>query len=104
MSDRIPRELVVMADYGAPPIWSKTASGGGGVAISLDRLPLSGPTRHQLSEWAARYDQLLFTDDEWTCEEDKVEWIARGRTLARSVADELGAEYRVSYFEESLLK
>ncbi|MEO7124880.1 MAG: hypothetical protein ABI382_05250 [Nakamurella sp.] len=41
MSDRTPVPLLLMADYLADPVWTRTSRGAGGCMVPLDRLPLS---------------------------------------------------------------
>ena len=47
-----PQRMLVMADYGADPIWLRTADGRGTVSLQLERLPLSDGLIARLRAWA----------------------------------------------------
>lgn len=100
MSDQKPVPLLLMADYMADPLWTRTSSGLGECSISLESLPLSRRLREQLRAWAARYDARLHTDNKWQSQEDEALWLSDGRALLTSVREELGPDYDVQYFEE----
>jgi len=51
MSDRAPVPLLLMADYLADPVWTRTSSGAGGCMVPLDRLPLGAELKSRLRAW-----------------------------------------------------
>ncbi|WP_152360520.1 hypothetical protein [Microlunatus speluncae] len=92
--------IMVMADYGADPVWTAESGGRPGAMLSLTGLPVSDRIRAELRTWAAEYDALSGTDYEWPDEDRHRVWVEAGRTLADRLAQELGEEYRVHYFED----
>ena len=91
------RQVTVMADYGAFPLWG----GKNGGMLLPDALPLSDGLRDELIRWSDDYDRILRTNGyEWPSEQVMTAWNRRGLGLARRVARELGASYQVVFFDE----
>ena len=78
-SDRAPVPLLLMADYLADPIWTRSSSGAGGCTVPLDRLPLGDELKSRLRAWAARFDALMDTGYEWPSRMEEIAWV-RERT------------------------
>lgn len=89
------RRLLIMADYGAEPVWSAN----GRVAERLDDVPLSAATKRALREWASRYDELPSAGLRWSAD-DEADFERTGRELWIRVSAELGSGWRVGYFSE----
>jgi hypothetical protein len=89
------RRIVVMCDYTADPVWTADRQ----YMLDLDQLPLSDNTKAALRAWAQWYDTLLHRDFEWPAEEERA-WTQESRRLWRVVADELGPDYEVGYYDD----
>lgn len=82
--------IVVMADYGAFPVWHNGGSNRG--------VPMSAELRQALVLWAEAYDRHNLNDT-WPAEQPYDRWRARGRELAIRLRDELGSDWTVEYFD-----
>lgn len=85
----------VMADHGAYPLWRD----GGMVRVNraAGAPPVSQGLSDRLRAWAIVYDRHALTV-RW---EDMVGgWNRDGRALAAELAQELGTNWRVVYFDE----
>lgn len=91
--------ILLMADYGADPLWRRGQGGKANGMIALDALPLSTRLTQDLRAWAARFDALSETDYEWPNTADERKWVADGQALLEPDQRELGAGYDVSYFD-----
>jgi hypothetical protein len=90
--------VTVMADYGAFPLWSGTGS----FMIGADSIELPEDVRADLAEWGAFYDETLSSNGyEWPSDEVEMQFVDRGRELARRVAVALGGEFEVLYFNDA---
>jgi hypothetical protein len=98
-SDRAPVPLLLMADYLADPIWTRSSSGAGGCTVPLDRLPLGDELKSRLHAWAARFDALMDTGYEWPSRMEEIAWVSEGRVLLETLRQELGWGYDVQYFD-----
>ncbi len=98
-SDRAPVPLLLMADYLADPIWTRSSSGAGGCTVPLDRLPLGDELKSRLHAWAARFDALMDTGYEWPSRMEEIAWVREGRVLLETLRQELGRGYDVQYFD-----
>jgi hypothetical protein len=88
-----------MCDHYASPLWA----GVGGPCVDPYDYPLSEETRQALEIWARWYDRLGEGVPEEGWPDDEAEAFEReGRRLWRAVAEELGPDYRVGYFSETL--
>ncbi len=99
MSDRAPVPLLLMADYLADPVWTRTSSGAGGCMVPLDRLPLGAELKGKLRAWAARFDALMDTGYQWPSGREEITWVGDGRVLLKTLQEELGRGYDVQYFD-----
>lgn len=99
MSDRAPVPLLLMADYLADPVWTRTSSGAGGCMVPLDRLPLGAELKGRLRAWAARFDALMDTEYQWPSRSEEISWVGDGRVLLETLQEELGRGYDVQYFD-----
>jgi hypothetical protein len=94
-AERVRRGLLIMADYGADPVWSAN----GRTAERLEEIPVSEETRSALRAWQARYDELPAIGFAWP-PGDRETFDRKGRELWGRVAEELGDAWRVGYFSE----
>jgi hypothetical protein len=87
----------VMADYECWPLWK-------GENLDPDSLPISAYLREQLTAWAERYDETLLDEyppeSGFSSESEAEKFVDDGRELAQMLAQELGQEYAVTYFNE----
>jgi hypothetical protein len=97
MSDQAPVPLLLMADYLADPIWTRSPSGAGRCMVSLDRLPLGAELKGRLRAWAARFDALMDTGYEWPSRMEEIAWVSDGRVLLETLKQELGRGYDIQY-------
>ena len=89
--------VTVMADYGAFPLWSGTGS-----MIRPDSVNLAQDLRSDLGRWGEFYSETLSSNGyEWPSAEVEMQFVARGRELARRVAVALGSEFEVVYFNNA---
>lgn len=91
--------LLLMADYGADPLWHRTPAGKGNPMICLDTLPLSTELKGRLRTWARRHDELMDPVYAGPSATAEAEWVAKGQALLEPLRRELGPEYDVEYFE-----
>jgi hypothetical protein len=92
--------LKLMADYETFPLWLKLPDGTSN--MDPQRLPLSADTRARLASWAAAYDATLNRADPlasgFESAEAEAEFDRAGLELRRTVQDELGDAYTVTYY------
>ncbi|HEY1775570.1 MAG TPA: hypothetical protein VGG41_05355 [Solirubrobacteraceae bacterium] len=86
-----------MCDYLTDPLWTADRQ----CSLSLEAFPISASTKTALRAWAGRYDTLLGRDFEWPAEEQSAHQ-QEGRRLWHVLADELGPEYEVGYYDSVL--
>lgn len=97
------RELVVrvMADYGCFPLWGGRADHPGDLDPRL--LPITSTLAADLLAWARAYDDTLDRADPaasgFPTPEHEAGFHRRGAELARELARQLPAPYRVRYFD-----
>jgi hypothetical protein len=99
MMDRSPVPLLLMADYLADPIWTRSSSGVGGCMVPLDRLPLRAELKGRLRAWAARFDALMDTGYEWPSLMEEIAWVSDGRVLVETLRKKPGRGYDFQYFD-----
>jgi hypothetical protein len=91
------RKIKVMADYQCFPLWEASAGVAGN--IDPDSLPISDLLKHDLLEWADRFDATLDLDDpvnsRFKNEAEERDFRDEGEHLAKRLQDELGDEYEV---------
>jgi hypothetical protein len=94
-----PVSILLMADYGADPLWRRYESVQGTrvVNLTLDSLPLSSPLKRELRAWATRFDALSRTDYAWPSRAARQQWVTDGQALLDPVRRELGPGYDVTY-------
>jgi hypothetical protein len=92
-----PVPLLLMADFGADPLWHRTSDGNGSAMIPLDRLPLTDGLRDRLRSWATRADELNDPPFSWGSQPKLDDWVADGRVLLILLRAELGPAYDVQY-------
>ena len=87
---------VLMADYGADPLWRQyeTPKASREIALDLDSRPLSARLKHELRAWAARFAALSKSGYEWPSVEDERTWVADGRALLEPFAKSLAPTTR----------
>lgn len=92
------RTLRVMPDYGCHPLWDPS-----NLAPDDDQLGLSAGLASALDDWAGEYDRTLNQEDPLSSgfgsAEDQADFVRRGEALAHRVSEELGPEWKVSYFD-----
>ncbi|CUU53656.1 hypothetical protein Ga0074812_101154 [Parafrankia irregularis] len=89
------RQVKVMADYYAFPLWT------GDGMLSPEALPLTDGLRDELALWSAEYTRTLSDNGyDWPNEQVQADWNGRGYALAVRVAQELGPSYEVVFFDE----
>jgi hypothetical protein len=90
------KKLLVMCDDLADPLWIK----GGREMVYLDDYPLSDGLKGELRAWAKWHDDVaqgnVEPDEDWS------RFDAEGLRLWRRVVEELGADYKVGFFSETL--
>jgi len=93
--------LELMADYGCYPLWLR--SGGELRNVDPATLDISPELRDALTGWAEEYDATLDTSDPvasgFVDGDAENAFYERGDRLARWLAGEVGARFRVSYFD-----
>jgi hypothetical protein len=85
-----------MADYYAEPIWDES----GRTSFDLDLFPLSSELKTKLRAWAKDYDSFGERNFTWPTEDGEERFDEAGRLLWREVQEELGEDWKVSYFSE----
>ncbi len=102
------KEVVLMPDYHCWPLWYGDGFEEVG-DIEPDELPLSPETNDQLLRWANAYDRTLnFADpkDEsyYFSEQELGEFEHEGISLWQKLQEELGSDYKVTYYSQKLHK
>jgi hypothetical protein len=92
------RQILVMADYSADPLWDRSPGGGG--MIPLDELSISLELGRDLRSWADRHDDALGDEFRWPSEAERAEWTAAGKRLAERLQEELAGAAVVTYAPE----
>ena len=96
----MPKRIKLMADYRCFPLWDQ--SGDFPPNIDPHMLHLSLRTIEALLEWANRYDATLYPDDPamsgFRTSSEAQEFENQGLQLWRTLQNELGTDYEVSYF------
>ena len=91
-----------MADYGCYPLWDAGSSGPKNLDPS--QYPISEDLRLDFARWAERYDRTLVRDDPsssgFETYGEHFQFVEEGRQLAVRLANELGAEFTVLYFDD----
>jgi hypothetical protein len=86
-----------MCDYLTDPLWTADRQ----CSLSLEDFPITESTKTALRAWTRWYDTLLERDFEWPAEEESAHQ-REGRRLWHVLADELGPEYEVGYYDSAL--
>ena len=93
------RELKLMADYAAWPLWDADGN------VDAATLPLSTALQERLDDWAEAFDGTVNPDDprhaRFATPEARAAFNEQGLALWHELQHELGAEYVVSYFSEA---
>ncbi len=89
------RHVHVMADYGAFPLWERSADRPPG-DVDPATLPLTPALRTALLEWAREYDERSPSEAGHVDARSPREWRRRGRRLARDVRRQLRGIARVT--------
>jgi hypothetical protein len=93
------REIKLMADYAAWPLWSTDGN------VDPATLPISAEIQARLDAWAEAFDASLNPDDPRTSRfptpEAALEFNEHGLALWHDLQRELGSAYIVSYFSEA---
>jgi hypothetical protein len=91
-----------MAEYGGTVIWAK--EGEVSTPLEVAELPISGALTSAIKKWAAAYDDTLNHDDPtasgFGSESLADEFDAEGRRIWQALRDELGPDFKISYFSE----
>lgn len=98
------RILKVMWDYSAFPVWETFHRAGPIQQVSVASLPISKPLKAALEDWSQEWTNIMIGSDtsSWTPpgERTQIAWTDMGRLLAKRLAQELGHEFEVLYFNE----
>ena len=78
------------------PLWD--AAEGDEDEVDLDALVLSEALQAELRRWALGYASPVH-EPQITSTDSFAGWVAEGRDLAKRLKNELGQEFRVSYFD-----
>ena len=93
------RELKLMADYAAWPLWDADGN------VDAATLPLSTDLQERLDAWAEAFDGTVNRDDprqaRFATPEARAAWNATGLALWHDLQHELGSAYVVCYFSEA---
>ncbi|MCW2792379.1 MAG: hypothetical protein JWO76_1477 [Nocardioides sp.] len=92
----MPRELTLMADYGASPLWENDELGRPVISVPLDRFSLGGDLERELMDWSHQFETAMARDDGFL-DARRARLDKRGKTLATRVATELGPGFQVAY-------
>lgn len=87
--------ILLMADYGADPVWERLPDGKAGPMISIDSLPLSDGLKGRVRAWADRFDNITDTGCEFPSAAEEGAWAAEGRVLLELLRRELGPGFQV---------
>ena len=92
------REIKLMADYAAWPLWDPDGN------VDPETLPISKVLQHRLDVWAETFDGTVNPDDprkpRFSAPEAQRLWNEQGRALWHDLRRELGSAYVVCYFSE----
>jgi len=102
------KEIVLMPDYQCWPLWYGEGFEEVG-NIEPDELPLSAETNERLLRWAKAYDGTLnFADPKDESydfsEQELEEFEQEGISLWQKLQEELGSDYKVTYYSQKLQK
>lgn len=93
------RELKLMADYAAWPLWDADGN------VDAATLPLSTDLQERLDAWAEAFDGTVNRDDprhaRFATPEARAAWNEQGLALWHDLQRELGSAYVVCYFSEA---
>ena len=93
------RELKLMADYAAWPLWDADGN------VDAATLPLSAGLQQRLDAWAEAFDGTVNRDDprraRFATPEARAAWNEQGLDLWHDLQHELGPGYVVCYFSEA---
>ncbi|WP_138909788.1 hypothetical protein [Streptomyces chryseus] len=99
------RQVRLAADYDCHPVWVR---GSDGISdnVAPGDLPVDQGLAEDLERWGDAYDATLNRDDPVTSgfptPQDEAAFAERGATLARELARQLGAAWRVTYYDPRL--
>ncbi|WP_328720930.1 hypothetical protein OHT52_16410 [Streptomyces sp. NBC_00247] len=97
----MPRLLRVMADYGCHPLWIPDVPDN--VSPHDPAFGLTAGLARKLEAWSDEFEAILVMDDPassaFPSVEAEVAFCRTGEELARQVAAELGAAWRVTYLD-----
>ena len=95
------RVIRLMADYQCPPIWERV--GDDLAPKDPASLPISAALAERIVAWSAEYGGTLNAADPassgFPSDDAEIDWNKRGRGLWRELRAELGADFRVDYFD-----
>lgn len=93
------RELKLMADYAAWPLWDADGN------VDPSTLPISADLQWRLDAWAEAFDGTVNRDDPRTprfaSPQAAKDWNDQGVALWHDLRHELGSAYVVCYFSEA---
>ncbi|MET9510397.1 hypothetical protein ABZX62_18380 [Streptomyces flavidovirens] len=96
------RQVRLAADYDCHPVWVR---GSDGVRdnVAPGELPVDRRLAEDLERWGDTYDATLNRDDPvasgFPSPQDEAAFAERGAHLARELARQLGAAWRVTYYD-----
>lgn len=103
------KEVVLMPDYHCWPLWYGKGFREEVGVIEPDELPLSAETNERLLNWSNKFDATLNFDDPkdesyYFSEQELEEFEHEGISLWQKLQEELGSDYKVTYYSQKLHK